>query len=81
MKFIQIKEDILKGYNDLEYEFWWYKYKVNIDLLRFVLIYTLTDEDGMSIHFTVNKEEYLKMKYKDLLRIVNQNIYYREWCK
>ena len=81
MKFIQIKEDIFKGYNDLEYDFWWYKYKVHIDLLRFVLIYTLTDEDGMSIHFTVNKEEYLKMKYKDLLRIVNQNIYYREWCK
>lgn len=81
MKFIQIKEDILKGYNDLEYEFWGYKYKVHIDLLRFVLIYTLTDEDGLSIHFTVSKEEYLKMKYKDLLRIVNQNIYYREWCK
>nr|DAJ02160.1 MAG TPA: hypothetical protein [Caudoviricetes sp.] len=79
MKFSTIKYDIEKG-RHLDYYFTWYKYRVNVSVLQDVLLYTITDEEGSSVSFTVCKEDYMKMTYKELLKIVNQNLYYGEWC-
>lgn len=80
LKFQTIKDDIDRG-RQLDYCFTYYKYRVGVSVLQSVILYTFTDEDGSSVSFTVMKDEYMKMKYKDLLSVIHENLYYGEWCK
>lgn len=80
LKFQTIKDDIDRG-RHLDYCFTYYKYRVGVSVLQSVILYTFTDEDGSSVSFTVMKDEYMKMKYKDLLSVIHENLYYGEWCK
>ena len=76
MKFRAIKQDIKKGIH-LDYYFTYYKYEVSVSVLHNTISYLFTSKDGSScVAFTIPRDEYMKMKYKDFLNIVHQHLYY-----
>ena len=81
MKFQTIKQDIKQGM-DLEYFFTYYKYEVGVSVLRNTIFYSFMSKDGTTcVAFTIPKDEYMKMKYKDFVKYVDTQLHYYggEW--
>ena len=76
MKFQEIKQDIKQGMM-LDYFFTYYKYEVGVSVLRNTIFYSFMSKDGSSFAvFTIPKDEYMKMKYKDFIKYVDTQLYY-----
>ena len=76
MKFQTIKQDIKRGMM-LDYFFTYYKYEVGVSVLRNTIFYSFMSKDGSSCAvFTIPKDEYMKMKYKDFVKYVDTQLYY-----
>ena len=76
VKFQAIKQDIKKGMM-LDYFFTYYKYEVGVSVLRNTIFYSFMSKDGSSCAvFTIPKNEYMKMKYKDFVKYVDTQLYY-----
>ena len=76
VKFQTIKQDIKQGMM-LDYYFTYYKYEVGVTVLRKEIYFTfICSKDKECVVFTLPKDEYLKMKYKEFLNIVHQHLYY-----
>ena len=76
VKFQEIKQDIKQGMM-LDYFFTYYKYEVDVSVLRNTIFYSFMSKDGSSCAvFTIPKDEYMKMKYKDFLRYIDTQLYY-----
>ena len=76
MKFQEIKQDIKQGMM-LDYFFTYYKYEVDVSVLRNTIFYSFMSKDGSSCAvFTIPKDEYMKMKYKDFVKYVDTQLYY-----
>ena len=76
MKFQTIKQDIKQGMM-LDYFFTYYKYEVGVSVLRDTIFYSFMSKDGSSCAvFTIPKDEYMKMKYKDFVKYVDTQLYY-----
>ena len=76
VKFQTIKQDIKQGMN-LEYFFTYYKYDVGVIVLSETIFYSFMSKDGTTcVAFTIPKDEYLKMKYKDFVKYVDTQLYY-----
>ena len=76
MKFQEIKQDIKQGMM-LDYFFTYYKYEVGVSVLRDTIFYSFMSKDGSSCAvFTIPKDEYMKMKYKDFVKYVDTQLYY-----
>ena len=76
MKFQTIKQDIKQGMM-LDYFFTYYKYEVGVSVLRNTIFYSFMSKDGSSCAvFTLPKDEYMKMKYKDFVKYVDTQLYY-----
>ena len=74
MKFREVKDGIRKGLN-LEYFTKWYNYEVDIDVHVDVVYYILTQ--GVNKAFCrINKDEFMEMSYKDLVKTLNETLYY-----
>ena len=77
MKFQTIKQDIKQGM-DLEYFFTYYKYEVGVAVLRKEIFFTfICSKDKECVVFTLPKDEYMKMKYKDFVKYVDTQLYYQ----
>lgn len=76
VKFQEIKQDIKQGMM-LDYFFTYYKYEVDVSVLRNTIFYSFMSKDGSSCAvFTIPKDEYMKMKYKDFVKYVDTQLYY-----
>ena len=76
VKFQEIKQDIKQGMM-LDYFFTYYKYEVGVSVLRNTIFYSFMSRDGSSCAvFTIPKDEYMKMKYKDFVKYVDTQLYY-----
>ena len=76
VKFQEIKQDIKQGMM-LDYFFTYYKYEVGVSVLRNKIFYSFMSKDGSSCAvFTIPKDEYMKMKYKDFIRYIDTQLYY-----
>ena len=76
VKFQEIKQDIKQGMM-LDYFFTYYKYEVGVSVLRNKIFYSFMSKDGSSCAvFTIPKDEYMKMKYKDFVKYVDTQLYY-----
>ena len=76
VKFQEIKQDIKQGMM-LDYFFTYYKYEVGVSVLRNTIFYSFMSKDGSSCAvFTIPKDEYMKMKYKDFVKYVDTQLYY-----
>ena len=76
VKFQTIKQDIKQGMM-LDYFFTYYKYEVGVSVLRNTIFYSFMSKDGSSCAvFTIPKDEYMKMKYKDFVKYVDTQLYY-----
>ena len=76
VKFQEIKQDIKQGMM-LDYFFTYYKYEVGVSVLHNTIFYSFMSKDGSSCAvFTMPKDEYMKMKYKDFLRYIDTQLYY-----
>ena len=76
VKFQEIKQDIKQGMM-LDYFFTYYKYEVGVSVLRNKIFYSFMSRDGSSCAvFTIPKDEYMKMKYKDFLRYIDTQLCY-----
>ena len=61
----------------LDYFFTYYKYEVGVSVLRNTIFYSFMSKDGSSCAvFTIPKDEYMKMKYKDFIKYVDTQLYY-----
>ena len=61
----------------LDYFFTYYKYEVGVSVLRDTIFYSFMSKDGSSCAvFTIPKDEYMKMKYKDFVKYVDTQLYY-----
>ena len=61
----------------LDYFFTYYKYEVGVSVLRNTIFYSFMSKDGSSCAvFTIPKDEYMKMKYKDFVKYVDTQLYY-----
>ena len=77
VKFQEIKQDIKQGMM-LDYFFTYYKYEVGVSVLRNTIFYSFMSKDGSSCAvFTIPKDEYMKMKYKEFLKVIHQHLYYQ----
>ena len=77
MKFQTIKQDIKQGMM-LDYFFTYYKYEVGVSVLRKEIFFTFIcskDKECAAV-FTLPKDEYMKMKYKDFVKYVDTQLYY-----
>ena len=76
VKFQEIKQDIKQGMM-LDYFFTYYKYEVGVTVLRKEIFFTfICSKDKECVVFTLPKDEYMKMKYKDFLRYIDTQLYY-----
>ena len=76
VKFQTIKQDIKQGM-DLEYFFTYYKYEVGVAVLRKEIFFTfICSKDKECAVFTIPKDEYMKMKYKDFVKYIDTQLYY-----
>lgn len=75
VKFQEIKQDIKQGMM-LDYFFTYYKYEVGVSVLRNTIFYSFMSKDGSCVVFTLPKDEYMKMKYKDFVKYVDTQLYY-----
>ena len=76
MKFQTIKQDIKQGMM-LDYFFTYYKYEVGVSVLRNTIFYSfMSKDDTTCVAFTIPKDEYMKMKYKDFVKYVDTQLYY-----
>ena len=76
VKFQTIKQDIKQGMM-LDYFFTYYKYEVGVSVLRNTIFYSfMSKDDTTCVAFTIPKDEYMKMKYKDFLRYIDTQLYY-----
>ena len=76
VKFQTIKQDIKQGMM-LDYFFTYYKYEVGVTVLRKEIFFTfICSKDKECVVFTLPKDEYMKMKYKDFLRHIDTQLYY-----
>ena len=76
MKFQEIKQDIKQG-RMLDYYFTYYKYDVGVTVLRKEIYFTfICSKDKECVVFTLPKDDYMEMKYKEFLNIVHQHLYY-----
>lgn len=81
MKFQTIKQDIKQGMQ-LEYSFTYCNYLVVVNVLSETIFYSFISKGGQCVAFTLLKDKYMKMKYKEFIDIVHQHLsYYEEWCK
>ena len=76
VKFQTIKQDIKQGMM-LDYFFTYYKYEVGVTVLREEIFFTfICSKDKECAVFTLPKDEYMKMKYRECLDIVHRHLYY-----
>ena len=74
MKFREVKEDIRKGCK-FEYYTKWYNYDIHINVLEEDVYYILM-RDINTAYCRINKEKFLNMSYKELIRTLNETLYY-----
>ena len=68
VKFQTIKQDIKRGM-DLKYFFTYYKYEVGVTVWREKIFFTfICSKDKECAVFTLPKDEYMKMNYKDFVK-------------
>ena len=76
VKFQEIKQDIKQGMM-LDYFFTYYKYEVGVTVLRKEIFFTfICSKDKECVVFTLPKDEYMKMEYKDFIKYVDTQLYY-----
>ena len=74
MNFREVKEDIRKGH-ELEYFTKWYNYDLHITVLGEDIYYFLMR--GINTAYCrINKDKFLNMSYKELIRTLNDTLYY-----